>query len=145
MTSRAVGLFEGVGGSTPYGHFNENLPLEMNMKVQDQLSLRLENRKAQQYDRDVQLTLATDVEPRLAGWLRNVVAKCFLQAQSLGAATLGLCHLSGNRVIYGSRYPTLTIPPPPPNKFTQMPAQIMTSIIPNPHQIHLDQIKPSPQ
>ena len=96
MTPRAAGIFDGTGGKTQWGMLDVNhKPMKLSLAVQDQLLLRLEKRNAQQYDRDVQLTLATWVEPKRAGWLRNLVAKSFLQLETLGASVLGLCHLTG--------------------------------------------------
>ena len=94
---RSLGVFDGVGGVREISLDPSAMALDLNMRVPDALQLRLQH-NAQMFDRDIQAMLATTIEAKCGGWLRNLIAYVFMKTTCLGSTTLGCCQLTGRQL-----------------------------------------------
>ena len=95
FTNRSIGVLDGVSGVAGIGLDPAAMATHMCHAMQVNMETRLDNKNAQKFDRDVQLTLQSPTSPSNGGWLLNLAAQSFLDTQVLGSTTLGVCHLTG--------------------------------------------------
>ena len=99
VNGRGVGVFDGVGGVVELGLDPAEMSQYMCEGVETELGKRLQG-NAQRYDRSKQLELQSSVLPGSGGWLRNLCAATFFECDSLGSTTVGVCHITGDRIDY---------------------------------------------